>query len=214
MACHYGVYGCFYRGLRVCRSHCFAIQASTNHHSVFLALGEFGPGDNIGVVAAKTSATAIRGQYYSYAAAIGKIGAFVGTYVLPIAQDNAPNKVRAGQDPFFISSSLCIFSAFLAFFLLPQINQVCSPSCDMLRSALTYYRTPSPARMRGSVSFWPQRATIHRPWVKNNWARPCPCPPAAHIPIRLLTRLSLMAHIFLLYSPRSIHGPVIDYAMI
>ncbi|KAJ5669664.1 Glycerophosphodiester transporter GIT2 [Penicillium macrosclerotiorum] len=92
-------------------------------YGIFLALGEFGPGDNLGLVAAKTSATAIRGQYYSYAAAIGKVGAFVGTYVLPIVQKNAPNKVREGQDPFFVSSSLCIFSAFLAFFLLPQINQ-------------------------------------------------------------------------------------------
>lgn len=61
-------------------------------YSIFLALGEFGPGDNIGLCAAKTSATAIRGQYYSYAAAIGKIGAFVGTYVLPLAQDNAPQQ--------------------------------------------------------------------------------------------------------------------------
>lgn len=97
---------------------------SLNWRSVFLALGEFGPGDNIGLCAAKTSATAIRGQYYSYAAAIGKIGAFVGTYVLPIVQKNAPNETRAGQDPFFVSSALCIFSAFLAYFLLPQINQV------------------------------------------------------------------------------------------
>ena len=97
----------------------------SNLNRIFLALGEFGPGDNIGLCAAKTSATAIRGQYYSYAAAIGKIGAFVGTYVLPIVQKNAPNAVRAGQDPFFVSSSLCILSAFLAYFLLPQINQVC-----------------------------------------------------------------------------------------
>lgn len=109
------------------------VYRCANENSVFLALGEFGPGDNIGLCAAKTSATAIRGQYYSYAAAIGKIGAFVGTYVIPIAQDNAPNPVRAGQDPFFISSSLCILSAFLAWFLLPQINQVWFPSCGLVR---------------------------------------------------------------------------------
>jgi hypothetical protein len=83
-----------------------------------------GPGDNIGLIAAKTSATAIRGQYYSYAAAIGKVGAFVGTYVIPIVQKNAPNEVRAGQDPFFVSSSLCLLAAFLAIFMIPQINQV------------------------------------------------------------------------------------------
>ncbi|PKY03177.1 inorganic phosphate transporter [Aspergillus campestris IBT 28561] len=90
---------------------------------IFSGLGEFGPGDNIGLCAAKSSATAIRGQYYAIAAAAGKIGAFVGTYVIPIAQKNAPNPTRAGQDPFFISSSLCIFSAVLAYFLLPQIGQ-------------------------------------------------------------------------------------------
>lgn len=83
-----------------------------------------GPGDNIGLCAAKTSATAIRGQYYSYAAAFGKIGAFVGTYVIPIVQKNAPNAIRKGQDPFFVSSALCILAAFMALFMMPQINQV------------------------------------------------------------------------------------------
>ncbi|KAL4945416.1 hypothetical protein BDV06DRAFT_36406 [Aspergillus oleicola] len=92
-------------------------------YGIFLALGEFGPGDNIGLCAAKTSATAIRGQYYGIAAAAGKIGAFVGTYVFPVIQDNAPNEIRAGQDPFFVSSSLCIFSAVLAIFCLPHIGQ-------------------------------------------------------------------------------------------
>ena len=94
--------------------------------SIFLSLGEVGPGDNIGLVASKTSATAIRGQYYAIAAAMGKIGAFVGTWVFPVIQANAPGGPdgnRAGQDPFFVSSSLCIFSAFLAFFLLPHIGQ-------------------------------------------------------------------------------------------
>lgn len=98
----------------------------THKTRIFLSLGEAGPGDNIGLVASKTSATAIRGQYYAIAAAMGKIGAFVGTYVFPIIQDHAPGgstSVRGGQDPFFVSSSLCIFSAFLAWFLLPHIGQ-------------------------------------------------------------------------------------------
>lgn len=96
-------------------------------YSIFTSLGELGPGDNIGLFAAKSSATPIRGQYYGLAACAGKIGAFVGTYVLPIAVRNAPNPVRKGQDPFFISSALCIFSAALAWFCLPQIEQV---SCE------------------------------------------------------------------------------------
>lgn len=98
-------------------------QFQTNTRRIFLALGEFGPGDNIGLVAAKTSATSIRGQYYGIAAAAGKIGAFVGTYVFPVIQDHAPNEIRAGQDPFFVSSALCLFSAALAIFCLPHIGQ-------------------------------------------------------------------------------------------
>ncbi|KAI4129923.1 MAG: hypothetical protein LQ338_002008 [Usnochroma carphineum] len=95
-------------------------------YGIFLSLGEAGPGDNIGLVASKTSATAIRGQYYAVAAACGKIGAFVGTYLFPIIQKNAPggaDSTRGGQDPFFVSSSLCLFSAALAYFMLPHIGQ-------------------------------------------------------------------------------------------
>lgn len=55
---------------------------------------------------------------------MGKVGAFVGTYVLPLAQENAPNPIRAGQDPFFISSSLCILSAVLTWLFMPYIGQV------------------------------------------------------------------------------------------
>lgn len=89
-------------------------------YGVFTALGEFGPGDNIGLLAAKTSATPIRGQYYGIAAAIGKIGAFVGTYAFPPIQN------RYGiQVPFYISASLCLFSSALALFCCPSVGQNC-----------------------------------------------------------------------------------------
>ncbi|EEH38481.2 MFS phospholipid transporter Git1 [Paracoccidioides lutzii Pb01] len=92
-------------------------------YGIFLSLGELGPGDNVGIFASKTCATAVRGQYYGIAAAMGKVGAFVGTYLFPIIQKNAPNQVRAGQDPFFVSSALCILSAGIALFLLPHVGQ-------------------------------------------------------------------------------------------
>ena len=76
---------------------CYGLLKTKDHiagfivvYGIFLSLGEAGPGDNIGLVASKTSATAIRGQYYAIAAASGKIGAFVGTYVFPVIQSNAP----------------------------------------------------------------------------------------------------------------------------
>lgn len=93
-------------------------------YGIFLALGEVGPGDNIGLIASKTSATAVRGQYYGIAAATGKIGAFVGTYIFPyIIADAGSDVIKQGQYPFYLSSSLCIFSAIIAFLFLPKITQ-------------------------------------------------------------------------------------------
>jgi Sugar (and other) transporter len=53
-------------------------------YGLFLTFGEFGLGDNIGLLAAKSSATCVRGRFYGIAAASGKVGAFVGTYIFPL----------------------------------------------------------------------------------------------------------------------------------
>lgn len=83
-----------------------------------------GPGDNIGLVASKTCATGIRGQYYAIAAACGKIGALVGSYVFPIIADagGGSKTTHGAQYPFYVASSLCFFSAAIVW-LLPKINQ-------------------------------------------------------------------------------------------
>jgi hypothetical protein len=49
-------------------------------YGIFLSFGEFGPGICTFILASKTSSTAVRGQYFGVAAAIGKVGAFVGTW--------------------------------------------------------------------------------------------------------------------------------------
>jgi hypothetical protein len=52
-----------------------------NHSPSFETLLAYvGPGNCLGVLASKTGPTAVRGQYYGIAAAIGKIGAFIGTW--------------------------------------------------------------------------------------------------------------------------------------
>jgi sugar phosphate permease len=53
-------------------------------YGLFLTFGEFGLGDNIGLLAAKSSATCVRGRFYGIAAATGKTGAFIGTFVFPM----------------------------------------------------------------------------------------------------------------------------------
>ncbi|OAA35277.1 MFS phospholipid transporter Git1 [Metarhizium rileyi] len=93
-------------------------------YGVFLTLGELGPGNNIGLLAAKTCATGVRGRYYGIAAAIGKIGAFVGTWVFPYIQAaGGEDKVKSAQYPFWVASSLCLLSAAIAFFFIPNIGQ-------------------------------------------------------------------------------------------
>jgi MFS family permease len=93
-------------------------------YGIFLALGEVGPGDNIGLVASKTSATSVRGMYYGIAAATGKIGAFVGNYIFPdIIKAAGSNVIKQGQYPFYVSSALCVFSGFIALCFLPNIGQ-------------------------------------------------------------------------------------------
>ncbi|EGO54126.1 hypothetical protein NEUTE1DRAFT_87233 [Neurospora tetrasperma FGSC 2508] len=93
-------------------------------YGIFQSLGELGPGNNIGLIAAKTCATGIRGQYYGLAAAVGKIGAFVGTWVFPYIEAAGGGDERlAAQYPFWVSSSLCVLSAVLVLFCLPHIGQ-------------------------------------------------------------------------------------------
>ena len=93
---------------------------------IFATLGEFGPGGNIGLLASKTSATSIRGQYYGIAAAMGKIGAFVGTWIFPAIQRRYADPANPDlelQVPFYVSSALCLFSALLTFFFCPPVGQ-------------------------------------------------------------------------------------------
>ncbi len=85
-----------------------------------------GPGDNIGLIASETSATAVRGKYYGIAAAFGKIGAFIGSKTLILLYNkyyNAGKTIKAGQVPFLISSVFCMVNAALALFLLPHSGQ-------------------------------------------------------------------------------------------
>jgi len=91
-------------------------------YGIFLSLGELGPGDNIGLLASKTCATGVRGQYYAIAAAIGKVGAFVGTYIFKDIEKLGGDANTTAQIPFYFSSSFCILTCVLAL-CLPHVGQ-------------------------------------------------------------------------------------------
>ena len=57
------------------------------------------------------------------AAAFGKIGAFVGSYVFPeIAKAAGKDTIKGGQYQFYVGSALALFSAVLAL-MLPNLDQ-------------------------------------------------------------------------------------------
>jgi MFS family permease len=93
-------------------------------YGIFLSFGEFGPGNNIGLLASKTCATGVRGRYYGIASAWGKIGAFVGTQVFPyIEAAGGSDKVKSAQYPFWVAASLSVVAVVIAYFGLPNVGQ-------------------------------------------------------------------------------------------
>lgn len=98
------------------------IAGFTVMYGLFLAFGEAGPGNCLGLLASKSWPTAFRGQAYGLAAAIGKIGAFVGTWAFPAIIDAFPAGDAQAAGPFYIGSGLAIFSALCIFFLLREVE--------------------------------------------------------------------------------------------
>jgi len=93
-------------------------------YGIFLSFGELGPGNNIGILAAKTGPTAVRGQYYGIAAAVGKVGAFVGTWAFPPMIDafGGSTSVRGNTGPFWVGSGMALLSALVTFFFIRPLT--------------------------------------------------------------------------------------------
>ena len=86
-------------------------------------MGEVGPGNCIGLLAAKSSATAVRGRFYGTAAAFGKIGAYAGTWAFPqLIADFPANSTIANTGPFYLGSGMAILSAVITFFLIKPLS--------------------------------------------------------------------------------------------
>ncbi|KAF9046891.1 MFS Git1p-related glycerophosphoinositol and glycerophosphocholine permease [Hymenopellis radicata] len=93
-------------------------------YGIFLSFGEFGPGNNLGLLASKTSPTAIRGQFYGIAAAIGKVGAFVGTWAFPPMIDafGGSGTTKGNTGPFWVGSGLAVLSAIVTFLFIKPLS--------------------------------------------------------------------------------------------
>ncbi|KAJ7183190.1 MFS Git1p-related glycerophosphoinositol and glycerophosphocholine permease [Mycena filopes] len=96
-------------------------------YGIFLCFGELGPGNNLGLLASKSSPTAVRGQFYGVAAAVGKVGAFVGTYAFPPMIDGTASFAKINPDkgntgPFWVGSGIAILSALVTYFFIEPLD--------------------------------------------------------------------------------------------
>lgn len=91
-------------------------------YGLFLSFGEAGPGNCLGMLAAKSSPSSIRGIFYGTAAAVGKIGAFVGTWAFPALIKAFPAGPTQETGPFWVGSGLAILSAVVIWFTVDEIG--------------------------------------------------------------------------------------------
>ncbi|KAI8983938.1 major facilitator superfamily domain-containing protein [Mycotypha africana] len=87
-------------------------------YGIFLALGEYGPGPTMGLNAMEMFPTAVRGTCYGIAAAVGKVGATVGTLAFVPMQE----AMGGYRGPFLVGSGIAIAASFVAWFFVPEIG--------------------------------------------------------------------------------------------
>ncbi|KAG0263980.1 Plasma membrane permease, mediates uptake of glycerophosphoinositol and glycerophosphocholine [Mortierella polycephala] len=94
-------------------------------YGVFMMMGEFGPGDMLGLVSAEIYPTAVRGTAYGWSAAFGKFGAFVGTTAFKpaIASFGKGDDLLGQGRVFILASCLALLGSVFTWFLIPDYSK-------------------------------------------------------------------------------------------
>ena len=173
-------------------------------YGIFLSFGELGPGNCLGLLASKLGPTAIRGQFYGTAAAIGKIGAFVGVWAFPPMIDafGGPGSIKGNTGPFWVGSGLAILSALITFFMIRPLEadgmkvEEENVSLELRRFLsielifLAYKSSSAPIslKMGGMYRKWESRKTIlgkpHPHPMKSRRKRPIKQPSREYPPLQ------------------------------
>ncbi|ODV82124.1 putative plasma membrane permease, glycerophosphoinositol and glycerophosphocholine uptake [Suhomyces tanzawaensis NRRL Y-17324] len=86
-------------------------------YGLMMSMGNLGPGDGMGLVSSESFATPIRGTCYGLSAAIGKVGAVVGTKSFTPIQKNLGNQWT------FIIAAICgLAGVLVTLILIPHLN--------------------------------------------------------------------------------------------
>ena len=80
---------------------------------LFQSFLSVGPGNCNFLVSSESFPTPIRGHFLGFAAAVGKVGAAVGTEVFPIIMKQFPTAVKGQQAIFLVGSAICAVGAAL-----------------------------------------------------------------------------------------------------
>lgn len=82
------------------------------------SMGNFGPGNMLGLVSSESYATGVRGTCYGFSAAVGKAGAAIGTQVFTPIQDNLGKKWT-----FIIAAIIGTLGIIVTYFFIPHLKE-------------------------------------------------------------------------------------------
>ncbi|KAJ8103343.1 metabolite transport GIT1 protein [Lipomyces tetrasporus] len=86
-------------------------------YGLMMSTGNLGPGDMIGLLSSESYATAVRGTCYGLSAALGKVGAAVGT------QCFKPIQANLGKKWTFIIAAICgVAGVLVTYFFIPHVT--------------------------------------------------------------------------------------------
>lgn len=86
-------------------------------YGLMMSMGNLGPGNMMGLTSSESFATPIRGTCYGFSAAIGKVGAVVGTKTFTPIQD------KLGENWTFIIAAICGLAGVVsALLFIPQLK--------------------------------------------------------------------------------------------
>lgn len=87
-------------------------------YGLMMSTGNLGPGDMLGLVSSESFATPVRGTCYGISAAIGKVGAVVGTKVF------TPIETNLGENWTFIIAAICgLVGVLCSLFFVPHLKE-------------------------------------------------------------------------------------------
>lgn len=86
-------------------------------YGLMSSMGNFGPGNMLGLLSSESYATSVRGTCYGLSAAIGKVGAALGTQAFRPVQDNLGKNWT-----FIISAIVGVVGVAVTYFFVPNVT--------------------------------------------------------------------------------------------